>query len=152
MANKLYRESAVQNIADAIRQKNGLSSVYKVSQMAQAVLDLRTSGIELITSSQRNNLTEISSSDFTTVGDCAFASCSNLTTAEFPECSTIGFFAFNGCSKLSSISFPKCKTIKAYAFSQCNSLINVSFPEVTDLGNSVFASCLNLEAANFSKL
>ena len=42
MANKLYEESSVQAIANAIRQKNGLSTTYKISQMAAAILALPT--------------------------------------------------------------------------------------------------------------
>lgn len=42
MANKLYEESSVQAIANAIRQKNGLTTTYKISQMAAAILALPT--------------------------------------------------------------------------------------------------------------
>ena len=42
MANKLYEESSVQDIANAIRQKNGLSTTYKISEMATAILALPT--------------------------------------------------------------------------------------------------------------
>lgn len=42
MANKLYEESSVQAIANAIRQKNGLSTTYTISQMAAAILALPT--------------------------------------------------------------------------------------------------------------
>jgi len=42
MANKLYEENSVQDIANAIRQKNGLSTTYKISEMAAAILALPT--------------------------------------------------------------------------------------------------------------
>lgn len=42
MANKLYEESSVQAIANAIRQKNGLTTTYKISEMAAAILALPT--------------------------------------------------------------------------------------------------------------
>ena len=45
MANKLYEESEIQNIANAIRSKNGLSETYTVSQMASAILNIPASGI-----------------------------------------------------------------------------------------------------------
>jgi hypothetical protein len=44
MGNKLYNETAIQNIASSIRNKNGSQNTYKVSQMAQAILDLPTGG------------------------------------------------------------------------------------------------------------
>lgn len=37
MANKLYEESSVQAIADAIREKNGTNTTYKVSEMGDAI-------------------------------------------------------------------------------------------------------------------
>ena len=42
MAKKLYEESSVQNIADAIREKNGSTSTYTVREMSQAINDLNT--------------------------------------------------------------------------------------------------------------
>lgn len=40
MAKKLYEEANIQAIADAIREKNGLTEAYRTSDMAQAILDL----------------------------------------------------------------------------------------------------------------
>lgn len=40
MANKLYDETSIQAIANAIRGKNGSSDSYTVSQMAQAITDI----------------------------------------------------------------------------------------------------------------
>lgn len=42
MSNKLYDETSIQNIANAIRNKNGSSDLYTVGQMAQAILDIPT--------------------------------------------------------------------------------------------------------------
>ena len=44
MALKLYDESDIQDIADAIRGKNGSSDTYTVSQMAQAIDDIPSGG------------------------------------------------------------------------------------------------------------
>ena len=44
MGNKLYDESAVQAIASAIRTKNGLSTLYKIAEMAPAILAIPTGG------------------------------------------------------------------------------------------------------------
>lgn len=49
MANKLYDETSIQNIANAIRSKNGSSDSYTVGQMAQAITDLPTGGESDIT-------------------------------------------------------------------------------------------------------
>lgn len=45
MANKLYEETSIQDIAKAIREKNGTSATYKVSEMGSAVRAI-TTGIE----------------------------------------------------------------------------------------------------------
>lgn len=44
MAMKLYSETAIQDIADAIRSKNGSSDTYTVAEMAQAIEDIPSGG------------------------------------------------------------------------------------------------------------
>lgn len=44
MAMKLYSDSDIQDIADAIRSKNGSSDTYKVSQMATAISNIPSGG------------------------------------------------------------------------------------------------------------
>lgn len=44
MANKLYEESSVQAIANAIRSKNGSATTYKIGDMASAILNIETQG------------------------------------------------------------------------------------------------------------
>lgn len=44
MANKVYEESSIQAIANAIRTKNGSSDTYTVAEMAPAILDLPSGG------------------------------------------------------------------------------------------------------------
>lgn len=44
MSKKLYEESDVQAIANAIRTKNGLTDTYTISQMAAAITAIETGG------------------------------------------------------------------------------------------------------------
>lgn len=44
MTLKLYPENAVQNIADAIRAKNGLSTTYTINEMASAISNIPSGG------------------------------------------------------------------------------------------------------------
>jgi len=44
MSLKLYEETNIQDIADAIRSKNGLSDTYTVAEMAQAIEDIPSGG------------------------------------------------------------------------------------------------------------
>lgn len=61
MANKLYEESSVQAIADAIRAKNGTTTTYKIGEMAAAIGGLETGGkiyVETVTfTSQKKQYT-----------------------------------------------------------------------------------------------
>lgn len=63
MANKLYNETSVENIADAIRAKNGLSDTYTIGEMAQAILDIPSGSSTLGTKSISENGTYNASSD-----------------------------------------------------------------------------------------
>ena len=45
MAKKLYEEESIQNIADAIRLKNGSSNTYTVGEMARAIGDIPSGSI-----------------------------------------------------------------------------------------------------------
>ena len=44
MAKKLYEESSIQAIANAIREKNGKTTTYKPSEMAAAITAITTGG------------------------------------------------------------------------------------------------------------
>lgn len=45
MAQKFYTEEYIQDIADAIREKNKRADTYKVSEMAAAVRNTLTGGL-----------------------------------------------------------------------------------------------------------
>lgn len=49
MAKKLYEETSVQNIADAIREKNGSTSTYTIGEMSEAISNL-TGGVAGVSS------------------------------------------------------------------------------------------------------
>lgn len=44
MANKMYEEQSIVNIANAIREKNGSTNTYLVSEMGQAIRNIPTGG------------------------------------------------------------------------------------------------------------
>lgn len=43
--NKLYEETDIQNIANAIREKTGTADTFKVSEMANAVANIQTGSV-----------------------------------------------------------------------------------------------------------
>lgn len=54
MAKKLYEESSVQAIASAIREKNGLTTTYKIGEMAGAIQAMQPLQPEVVTFNQVN--------------------------------------------------------------------------------------------------
>ena len=86
-------------------------------------------------------------SGVTSIGNCAFNSCSNLSTVSLPSgLKTIGTRAFSNCDALVSISLPAGVTsIGSYSFSDCDKLKNVDLPSsMTTIGENAFSNCSSL--------
>ena len=93
----------------------------------------------------------IITSDVTTIGNYAFASCRSLTTVSLPETlRTISNSAFFHCSALKSITLPdSVKYIGTSAFSGCVNLSGVTLGTgCKNINGLVFESCSNLEEIN----
>ena len=120
MANVLIEEISMQDIGNAIREKNGTTDTYTPSEMGDAIRAIESggSGSDDFDAFIEGTLTEVSS-DAETIGGCVFSGY-NLTTVNFPECVTIGSSAFQNCKGLTEVSFPKCTTICEYAFNYCS--------------------------------
>ncbi len=119
MAKKLYEESNIQAIADAIREKNGTTDTYKVSEMASAIEEIEAGGGSGINpewtnwkyfscNNNRNDLVEklkfsdtSNGTDFTSM----FSSCSKLTTIPLIDISKGKTFdsMFYNCTGLTTI-------------------------------------------------
>lgn len=95
MANKLYEENDIQNIANAIRGKNGTSDKYMVSQMASAIanLQLNSSDGTGITPSGTINITTNGTHDVTNYAS-ANVNISN-DDSELPSNIRFGTFEFS---------------------------------------------------------
>lgn len=158
MANKLYDEAHIQDIAAAIREKNGSSATYKVSQMGAAVRAITSGsgggqsgdGTDVALSVLRGTISDLSPfSGLTSIRGGAFMNCKSITSASFPACTSIGSYAFNSCTSLTSVSFPACTSIGSYAFASCTSLTSVNFPVCKTISTYTFRSCASLVSANF---
>ena len=82
-----------------------------------------------------------SRSQYTTIGDYAFAGCKNLTSVDLPNTVTkISRSAFYNCSGLTSVTIPNSVTsIGNYAFYGCSGLTTVTISNsVTSIGNNAF--------------
>ena len=106
----------------------------------------------------------------TSIGQCAFQSCTGLTSVTIPNSVTsignqafdhcesltsvtignsvtsIGSTAFESCSNLTSITIPNSVTsIGNYAFNWCSGLTSIEIPNsVTSIGNYAFYQCTGL--------
>jgi hypothetical protein len=135
-------------IADAIRSKNGTTTTYKPSEMAEAILGIQTGGN--IDSLIDRSITEINS-NATKVESYSFRACKSLTSATFPNATTVESYAFYDCNKLASISFPQVTNTGTYAFFNCDKLETVVLPEATTIGLQALASCDMLESVDLPK-
>lgn len=138
---RLYPESAIQDIASAIRSVNGGTSSYKASQMARAVSALSVNPVDYITPWLNKTMSGelIAPSSVTEIDAFAFANFSNLTLASFPNCSIIYNYAFQSCYSLTTISFPACTSIGNSVFYSCSSLrYGAVFPLCTYIGSNAF--------------
>ena len=141
-------KSKLTAIADAIRARSGKTFSMSIEEMISIVSSIRptetvaTSG--LITRSLK---TYVVPSGVTSIGDCAFYSCSSLTSITIPSSITsIGERAFSICSSLTSITIPSSVTsIGERAFYFCTSLTSITIPNsVTSIGDSAFVNCRSL--------
>ena len=83
----------------------------------------------------------------TSIGNCAFNSCSSLSGITIPSSVTsIDSYAFNSCTSLTGIIIPNSVTsIGNYAFCYCQSLPSVTIPDsVTSIEDRVFYNCTSL--------
>lgn len=154
MANKLYEETDIQNIANAIRGKNGTQDTYKVSQMANAITNIPSGGGDDFKKLIDNTITTADiPNGVEKVAMYKFYSCDTLTTVSFPSTlTTIESSAFNYCTGLTTINFVNgLTTLGISAFGNCTSLVNLSLPNtVTALDTTCFYRCTNLTNVTLS--
>lgn len=106
-------------------------------------LALTSKGIDAVGIIQRT-VTEVKSTDVTSVGTNAFANCSQLTSVDFPNATYIGGSAFNSCSSLATVNLPKVTTIDGNGFYGCTPLNNVELPKVSSIETRAFRNCNSL--------
>lgn len=157
MANKLYEESSIQNIADAIRSKNGSSDTYTVSEMSTAIENIPSGGdpSEYFTSNSVDGLGKtikklpsitisgLSASDFfysTNLEEVGSVSAPNITTGQrlFRNCTAL--------KKVGSISVSGI-TSAFQMFQGCSALENLPLfdtSNVTSFSNT-FQNCSTIE-------
>ena len=162
MAQKLYEESNIQAIANAIREKNGETTTYKPSEMAAAILAITTGGSSegkayvfssdcryLFANTQIANvlladLSKISFSEAIYYMEAMFKNCSgkeDLSALEIPlDTSTNSYY--NGSNDLGGKEmFYGCTTLKSFP-----KMIkaDTTLPYRLIDGESMFRGCRNM--------
>ena len=125
MAKKLYEESNIRAIAEAIRAKNGKTETYTTAQMAGAIADITAGG-----------------GGGTTIDDLmnGTAAAVNLPTA-----TKILQYAFYKKTAIESVTMPNVTAIETYAFYQCSNLEAANLPDnLASIGERAFMQCSNL--------
>ena len=92
----------------------------------------------------QRTVTEVTSSDVTTIGTNAFANCDQLISIDFPNATSVGGSAFNSCSKLETATIPKVTTIEGNGFYGCSKLNNLELPVITSIETRAFRNCSSL--------
>ena len=92
----------------------------------------------------------------TSIGNCAFYSCTGLENISIPVSVTeIGNSAFQSCITLKDVTFAKgskLQTIKSQAFSACYALKTIMIPAgVTSIEEEAFRGCLELKNIDIPK-
>ena len=177
MANVVINDAHLNDIAAAIRAKNGSTDTYKPSEMAAAISAIEgssdigdtvsfddyisrslTGSIQVNCSAigdyglyGNKNMTSLTTTA-TTIGESGCARCISLTTVVMNNLISIGIGGFAGCQTLSSIQIPLCQTLSQSAFDSCKALRTFVAPSVTTVGTAVFSGCSNLTKIDFTNL
>lgn len=164
---RIYEETNIQAIADAIRAKNGTTTTYKTSEMADAILAIESGGsssgywdeatVKAMIQSA-GNVTDTALYNLsipegvTGIREYCFRQ-TDIRTVTFPSTlSGIGQHAFDSCTNLNSITFNEgIDTIYASAFSSCTRITELTFPSsLNSLYNFCFAACTGLTTVTFN--
>lgn len=172
MSTYLINDSTLSSIADAIRQKDGISGTITPTAMASRIADFNTEEATVIEPYQYQSskitsfssdadyvlegafaycsiLTSVNISGVTVLGARTFLACSALSTIDFPNCTHVGGWTFRNCARLSQLNLPNCEVIGNRAFQSCGYMRQVNFPNCKFIQSSAFYSCRALSDLSF---
>lgn len=149
---KLYDDTNLKAIADAIRAKNGTNETYKPSEMASAISAISGGDATAVSGIIDGSIVSIEDNRATFVREEAFYYCEDLQSVKLPEVTEIDYAAFSGCSSLETVYMPKLQTVGSSAFSDCEALVSIDLPEVTTIDDRAFDTCTGLTNINIPKV
>lgn len=157
MVKGLISESSLQDIAEAIRKKNGTEDTYKPNEMGQAIRDIPSGGGSATEpyveeTFNGNNLIGANLYGHTAVRNHMFYSLSALTSLQLPDSlKIINTSAFRQNTKLELSTLPQNVTdIGTYAFDGDSSITITDIPKSTRvIGANAFRNCTSLTEMTF---
>lgn len=143
MANVLVEEQSLQDVADAIREKNGTEAIYKPSEMGDAIRLLRDKNVDYVDYFDFRNYKFEKLHVESTSASCYCAQ--NIHNTQ------VGFLKDNAFVKECIAIFPNAKYGR-FAFSGCPNIIyiKIDVSNIKDEGqytayNNTFSNCPKLE-------
>lgn len=98
------------------------------------------------------DITRLTCSNATSIGERAFAYCTQLTNFTASSVTSLGDGAFSFCNRLTSAAISALQTMGNECFMQCSDLASVTFTHVTSIGTSAFEGCSSLSSINMPSL
>lgn len=152
MGKVVIDESSLMNIAQAIRYKNGESTLYLPSEMANAILELvagedHTDQIiaPILARTTDCPTALLLSSDITMIGAYAFYRHPRLQYITANSVESIGQYAFNAAPQFREGVFKSLTDIEQYAFYDNANLQRIDAPNLINIGNYAFQDCVLLK-------
>lgn len=138
-------DTALTNIADAIRTKTGKTDPLTLEQMPSEIANIEAgadhSAEDAIITRSISGAYE--NDRITTVGKYAFIACRALTSANLSNCTELQDYAFSTCGWLTSINAPKLTTLRSSVFNG-SGLLTFNGSLVTSIGDGCFQNASNL--------
>ncbi|MGN0568791.1 MAG: leucine-rich repeat protein [Acutalibacteraceae bacterium] len=143
-------DSALTDIANAIRAKTGGTDPLTLEQMPGEIEGIESGGGEIDHTVEDAIITRSISGAYennriTTVGKYAFIACRTLISANLSNCTELQDYAFSTCAWLTSINAPKLTTLGVGVFNG-SGLLTFNGPLVTSIRDSCFQGAQSLTA------
>ena len=138
-------------IADAIRAKNGSTSLLKLDEMPTAIENIQSGGTstgDVALAILNKTITECASDSITSVSDYAFYKQSNLAKLRIPNATTVGTSSFDQCGSVDQIDLPNCTKIGNRSFASCSKASFLNAPLIEEVPSGGFYGLKGITTAN----
>lgn len=156
MSKKLYEENDIQSVANAIREKNGSTATYKVSEMAQAIKDIPSGGSNAVkpyredTVNNSNLVTTMNLYGYEKIPNNFCYQNTGLTTVKYDAKSLkIGWQSFYSCTSLTNFDMKNVSKVAASGFYNCG-LTSIVFDQPVVLEDNAFGINTKLKQVIFN--